>query len=49
MWNLILVHLEIMLVSVKIGAGFVPNIPKAQKSFWMHSMELLSDEAQVKP
>jgi hypothetical protein len=36
-------------VSVKIGAGFVPNIPKAHMSFWMHSTELLSDEAQVKP
>jgi hypothetical protein len=30
-------------VSVKIGARFAPNIPQAQKSFWMHSMELLSD------
>jgi hypothetical protein len=25
----------------------VPNVPQAQKSFWMHPMELLDDEAQV--
>jgi hypothetical protein len=31
----------------KIGARFAPNIPLAQKSFWMHPMELLGDELQV--
>jgi hypothetical protein len=25
----------------------VPNVRYAQKSFWMHPMELLGDEAQV--
>jgi hypothetical protein len=25
----------------------VPNVPKAQKSFWMHPMVLLGDDAQV--
>ena len=32
----------------KIGVWFAPNIPSAQKSFWMHPMVLLGDEAQVK-
>jgi hypothetical protein len=31
----------------KIGAWFAPNIPQAQKSFWMHPMVLLRDEPQV--
>ena len=30
----------------KIGARFVWNVPLAQKSFWMHSMVPLGDEAQ---
>jgi hypothetical protein len=30
-----------------IGARFASNIPKGQKSFWTHPMELLGDEAQV--
>jgi hypothetical protein len=47
MWILISVHLEIVLVSCKIGARFVPNILETQKSFWTHPMELLDDEAQV--
>jgi hypothetical protein len=46
MWNLVLVCLEIVCQS-KIGARFVPNIPMAQKSFLMHPMVLLGDEAQV--
>jgi hypothetical protein len=25
----------------------VPNVPKAQKSFWMHQMVLLGDDAQM--
>jgi hypothetical protein len=37
--------------SVNVGAtqvhGFVPNVPKAPKSFWTHLMVLLCDEAQV--
>jgi hypothetical protein len=31
----------------KVGARFAPKIPKAQKSFWTHSMVLLCDEAQL--
>jgi hypothetical protein len=31
----------------KIGAQFAPNIPQAQKSFWMHPMELLGDVGHV--
>ena len=34
-------------VLFKIGAWFAPNIPKARKSFWMHSMELLGDMGHV--
>jgi hypothetical protein len=34
--------------SVSVGAQFAPNIPMAQKSYWMHQMILLGDEAQVK-
>ena len=30
-----------------IGAWFAPNIPLAQKWFWMHPMVLLGDEAQL--
>ena len=33
---------------VKIGAWFAPNIPKAQKSFWTHTIELLGDVGHVK-
>ena len=36
-----------MLILTQIGARFVPNVPQAQKSFWMQLMELLDDEAQV--
>jgi hypothetical protein len=48
MWNLISLRLEIVLVSVKIGAQFLPNVPSAHKSFWTHLMVLLGDNAQVK-
>jgi hypothetical protein len=30
-----------------MGAWFVPNVPQAKKSFWMHPMELINDEAQI--
>ena len=30
-----------------IGARFAPNVPSALKSFGMHPMVLLGDEAQV--
>ena len=53
MWNLVLVHLETVLVSVQDRCAVVllgdeaPNIPYALKSFWTHPMVLLGDEAQV--
>jgi hypothetical protein len=31
----------------KIGAQFVPNVPRALKYFWAHLMELLGDFGQV--
>ena len=30
-----------------IGVQFAPNVPSAQKAFWMHPMEPQGDEAQV--
>jgi hypothetical protein len=47
MWNLILVCLEIVVILVKIGARFALNVLQAQKSFWMHPMELLGDVGHV--
>ena len=32
-----------MLIQTQIGARFVPIVPLAQKSFWMHPMELLGE------
>jgi hypothetical protein len=46
MWNLILVRLETVLVSVQDSARFVPNIPWAH-TFWTHLVVLLGDEDQV--
>jgi hypothetical protein len=45
-WKLDSVHLKIVVILSRIGAQFAPNIPFAQKSFWMHPMLLLGDEAQ---
>ena len=45
-WKLISVCLEIVLILTQIGAWFVPNVPKAQKSFWTRPMELLRDVGQ---
>jgi hypothetical protein len=42
MWNLIF-----CLFGCKIG-GFAPNVPSAQKSFWMNLMVLLGDELNWK-
>jgi hypothetical protein len=47
MWNLILVHLEIVLVWVEDRCMICAKVTLAQKSFWMHPMVLLGDEAQV--
>jgi hypothetical protein len=41
------VHLVIVLFLMQIGARFTPNVLLAQKSFWMHSMELLGDVSYV--
>ena len=46
-WKLILVHLEIVLVSVQDRCIFWPHVPLAQKSIWTHPMVLLGDEGQV--
>ena len=32
---------------MQIGARFAMNIPKAQKTFWTHPMELLGDVGHV--
>ena len=42
-WKLISVCLEIVLILKQIGAWFAPNVPKAQKTFWMHPMDLIGD------
>jgi hypothetical protein len=34
-------------VSMQYRCRFAPNIPQAQKSFWMHTMELLCDMGGV--
>ena len=38
-------RLETVLVSAQDRCRFVPNIPYAQKLFWMHPMVLLGEEA----
>jgi hypothetical protein len=47
MWNLVLVHLETVLVSLQDRCWLAPNVPSAQKSLWTHPMVLLCGEAQV--
>jgi hypothetical protein len=46
-WNLILVRLEIMLVSVQDRCTVCAKRTKAQMLFWMHPMVHLGDKAQV--
>jgi hypothetical protein len=46
-WNLVLVRLEIVLVSVQDGCTVKPNVPLAWKSIWTHMMELLGDVGHV--
>jgi hypothetical protein len=46
-WNFVLVHFEMVLVSVQDSAWFAPNISLALKSFWTHLMVTLGDETQV--
>ena len=47
MWYLISVRLETMLVSVNDSCTDCAKRTIGQKSFWMHLIELLGDEAQV--
>jgi hypothetical protein len=44
MWNLILIHLEIVLVLVQDRCMVWPNV--AQKSFWIHPTVPLGDEVK---
>jgi hypothetical protein len=47
MWNLILVHLETVLVSVQDRSMVCAKHTIGSESFWMHLVILLGDEAQV--
>ena len=47
MWNVVSVHLEIMLVSVQDRCTVCAELLEAQKSFWKHTMELLGDVGHV--
>ena len=47
MSNHVLVRLEMVLVSVQDRCVVCAKQTMAQKSFWMHRMVLLGDEAQV--
>ena len=47
MWNLVSVCLETVLVSLQDRCTVCAKHTMAQKSFWMHPMVLLGDEAQV--
>ena len=46
-WNLVLVRLEMVLVSVQDWCTVCCKHTVAQKSFWKLQMVLLGDEAQV--
>ena len=47
MWNLVSIRLETVLVSLQDRCKVCAKHTMAQKSFWMHQMVLLGDEAQV--
>jgi len=47
LWNLALVCLETVLVSVQDMCTVAPNAPKSKKPFWKHLLVLLGEEAQV--
>ena len=47
MWNLILIYLETVLVSLQDRCKVCSKHTKAPKSFWTHQMVLLGDEAHV--
>ena len=46
-WNLTSFSFEIVLVSVQDRCMVCAKHTMAQKSFWMHQMVLLGDEAQL--
>ena len=46
-WKLVSICLEIVLILMQDSAQFVPNVPLAQKSFWIHLMVLLGDVDQA--
>ena len=46
-WNLALVCLEIVLVSVQEMCTVATNAPKSKKPFWKHLLVLLGEEALV--
>ena len=46
-WNLALVWLEIVLVSVQDMCTVAPKAPKSKKPFWKHLLLLLGEEAQL--
>jgi hypothetical protein len=47
MWNLVMVRLETLFVSVQDRSRFAPKVPSAHKLFWKHPMVPISDESQV--
>ena len=46
-WNLALVCLETVLVSVQDMCTVCPNAPNSKKPFWTHLLVLLGEGAQV--
>jgi hypothetical protein len=47
MWNLVLVHLETVSMSLQYRCTVCAEHTIGRKLFWMHLMVLLGDEAQV--
>jgi hypothetical protein len=47
MWNLVLVHLKIVLTSVQDSCMVCAKRTMGLESFWMPAMVLLDDEAEV--
>jgi hypothetical protein len=48
MWNLVSVHLEIVLMLVQDRCKVCTNVPSARKPFWTHPMQLLGHVGHVK-
>ena len=47
MWNLVLVWLEVVIVSVQDSCTVCAKCTIGSETFWTHLMVLLGDEAQV--